>query len=171
LAGGDEYYNTTENIPYVWNGSEWLQVTAGSAFGQLRTTRNATSQTGIGTSFTKVTEYTTNGIEEGGVVVDLVNDEIDVPAGTWEISWSHDITTTANNIILTFGVFDVTDTTFATPFIERERKIGTGSDIGAVGGSGYVEFASATTIAVFVKSDATTDILMKNANFSVIRIK
>jgi hypothetical protein len=165
------YFNNTQKIGYQYNGTEWLQITAGSAFGQLRSVRNATAQTGITTSFQKVTQYTANGIEEGGVVVDLVNDEIDVPSGTWELSWSHDMTTTANNVVMTFGVFDVTDTGFTNPFIERNRKVGTGSDVGAVGGSGFIELASTTTLAMYVKGDANTDMVLPNANFSLIRIK
>ena len=131
-----------------------------------------TAQTGFSTTYQKVTQYNSNGIEEGGVVVDLPNDEIDLPAGTWEFSFSHSFTAANSNIIVHFAIFDVADTGFITPLLQRERKIGTGSDIGSMGGSKYITLASPATIAMFGKVDSGTSALtMKHGTLSVIRIK
>lgn len=171
LAGGDSYYNTTNNIPYIWDGTDWLELTAGSSFGQLRTTRNTTAQTGIISTFTKVTQYTTNGIEEGSVSVDLPNDTMTLGDGIYEFYFGHDMTTTSSTVVMTFGVFDVTDTTFSNPYLEINRKIGTGSDVGAMGLSGLDTIVGTTEIALFVKADKNTDMTLTNATLKVIKIK
>lgn len=171
LSGGDSYYNTTNNIPYIWDGTDWLELTAGSSFGQLRTTRNAIAQTGITTVFTKVTQYTTNGIEEGSVSVDLPNDTMTLGDGIYEFYFGHDMTTTSSTVVMTFGVFDVTDTTFSNPYLEINRKIGTGSDVGAMGLSGLDTIVGTTEIALFVKADKNTDMTLTNATLKVIKIK
>lgn len=117
--------------------------------------------------------YTLTGWTEGQSVATTLDADSTILVsenGFYLISFSMSFTHATNNSVVHICVFNSTDNTELTN-IEAERKIGTGGDVGNVGGVGLVQLSANDKICVRVKSDNTGNLTVNHGNLNVIRIK
>lgn len=92
-----------------------------------------------GTSYVKLTGFTTNGLSSN-CTSDATNDKITVTkTGVYYINWSMSASAGTANLIWTFTCFGG-GTELAPP--HSQRKITTAGDVGAFGGQGFVNITS-----------------------------
>lgn len=126
-------------------------VGAGGAEAAIYTARGSTPQTGIGTSFVKLTGFANDGVSDGATA-DQANNRVTVDiAGTYQISldvsFSGTLSTTFSFEIYVNG---------ASVDIGMQRKLGTGGDVG-IGACGRpVAIGAGQDVEVYVKADGSS---------------
>jgi len=81
------------------------------------------------------------------------------------MSFTHSVKNTVANIcVFKNNTTELTD-------METERKIGTGGDLGNVGGTGLVVLAANDKLSLRAKADNNGNFTVNHGNFNVIRIK
>ena len=161
---------TNEDLEIDPNGSGETVVTGGltsdNSFGELYD-----PSTVISTATANY--YTLSGWTAGQVTSGTLDTDSTIlveQAGTYLINFSMSFTHATNNTVVHISAFNsTTNTEFIN--IETERKIGTGGDLGNVGGTGMVVLAANNKVCIRAKADNTGNLTINHGNFNLIRIK
>ena len=83
-AGGDSYYNTVSNIPYIWNGANWIPI-----FGQLdnRVVVTQSNHSTVLAAINSQKEYFLDGvIDVGSLSIEVPSGGINITGYNFEVS-------------------------------------------------------------------------------------
>ena len=125
------------------------QATDITADGYLYTHDGSTAQTGVGTSFVKVTGFASEGDAEG-IIISAANDQATVPAdGVYDI----DFWVSFSGTMLVTFIFSIHVNGLDVGEIGLERKLGTGGDVGSASCGGSLALSEDDVITVYIKAD------------------
>ena len=139
--------NTNQN----WNHHEFVL----SDYAEISANASGTEQTGIGTSFVKVTQFDTN-VAAKESTADAANDKITLGATGEFICQCYLSFEGSNNAFYTFAIF-VNGVEVAN--LDAQRKLGTGADVGTISWVGFFAGTSGQDVDVRVKTGGTVDVL------------
>lgn len=148
------------------------------AYGEMQVLQNST-----GIALTAATDsalYTTSdylkitGVWSAGVVdgITYANNELTVPTtGVYHLAGWANITSTVNNVLVgvKYAVNGVVLPSNLAPTLRR--KIGTGTDIGALSGIGLVQLSAGDVLSLYLACDTSATITVPDAGISLHLVK
>ena len=162
---GRVIYNTDTDGLQFDDGTDWQDLAR--AWGSMYVTDGAGSQT-MGTGFTKINQFTANG-SNFNTGTDHTTDDIDInSAGDYLVIYSISFTSDTNNSVFTVAIFkegvEQSDG-------QADRKVGTGADVGNMGGQCVVNCAANDTLDLRAKvTSGTPTMEITEMNLSVVKI-
>ncbi len=135
-------------------------------FGQIYVYSGSTAQTGIATSYVKLTAFTTDGesnnVTPSGDTIAVTN------IGVYRVAWQVSYGGSGNTTFTIAPHFDGTEVQACAV----ERKTGTGGDVVSCGTVGYYNVTAAGTFDLRIKADgASKSVTPSYAQLTVERVK
>jgi hypothetical protein len=123
------------------------------SYGGIYVANGATPQTGIGTSYTKITGFAANGSSTSDITPDHSNDQVTVAtAGMYDLhlqaSFSGSVNTTFTVSLAVDGTEDE-----AMAF---QRKLSAGGDVGSASFSGHTSLTAGQVVTCLIKADGSS---------------
>ena len=152
----------------------WWALRKGFDYGELWVLDNATATTVVGTgTFAQFTEFSTNG-ESNNTTPDYTKNHIQIDrGGIYLVVCSFHIESIGGGAADTVST-EIRKNSGTTSFsnLHTHRKLaGGGGDIGSISVSGIAKFSIDDTVEVWITNDDNaTDLLLADANLSVVRI-
>ena len=141
-----------------------------SGYGDIYVASGSTSQTTSSTAntYTTLTAFTTNGLDNGAVTADAANDRLTLGTGIYQITFNATFTATNNHTFL----FRCFNSTAATAFANTVTKNHTQStDPHQVGFSGLISVTGTTNVVVqFASADTSQPLTINEANFIAVQV-
>lgn len=139
-----------------YDGTNWVNVELVEAdYAEISANSAGTEQTGIGSTFVKLTQFDTN-VKDKISTADSDNDKITLGATGEFIVQCYLSFTGSNNAIYTFAVFN---DGVEVANMDAQLKLGTGTDVVNVAFIGFVAGVIAKDLDVRVKTDGTVDVI------------
>lgn len=127
-------------------------VTAIGCYAQIYVTGGSTAQSSIGTGFTPVTGFTTNGAD-AGISADAANDRITLDvAGVYQVGFQVSFSGSASTLFTFSASLDGTEETQCS----CARALGTGGDTGSCSFVGLITATAGQQLTVEVKADGSS---------------
>lgn len=138
------------------NGVKWAAVSVGSAavagnYGELLTKDGSTAQSSIGTGYTKITGFATEGISNN-TTLSAANDTITIDeSGKYRVTFNISFSGTINTDFIMALFIDGIEQNYAC-----ERAIGASGDIGNASFMAIVDLTATEVLDIRVKADGTS---------------
>lgn len=149
------FYSSTDSRLSKKNSSGVVSPIGGGteSYGSIYVSNGSTAQTGIGTSYTKITGFAANGSASGDVTPDHANDRITVAtAGNYEVFFQCSF---SGSVSTTFTISLAVDGTENEQYA-LQRKLGTGGDVGSASFTGQITLSAAQVLTCLIKADGSS---------------
>lgn len=135
------------------------------AWGEVSVNAGAGSQVLVAATWTKVSQFTANGISKA-TTPDHTNDRVRVTnAGTYLATFSVSFTTASTAVAMEFGLY------YNGALVQaRANTWSEGSNVAHVAASGLVTATAGTDFELYMRSPSTPTVVITEAVLSVVRI-
>lgn len=159
---------------YVANGSgsgTW-SVPGGAVYGEMAITNNVTTVALVDSGYTKIDTGIWTAGQVEGVTYNASNYLEILTAGVYEISFWSSFTYSVNSTVVTFK-FSTDDTVNSLSSRSLSRKVGIGTDVGAVAASSFAPLSVGDKLSLFATVDSgnSGNITIANAGFTATLLK